>query len=150
MSATCSFFDKFEATSGTIVSCANFPIVTKIIKLASNVLKAFINLILLMIFTKASYIISNPDHSACPKPDRPEYAFIGRSNVGKSSLINMLTGIKNLAKTSKLGINLELHQNALTAKYTYSKVFGPAMSSFDVVVIPPGTKRKRELTKKNA
>jgi GTP-binding protein len=53
-----------------------------------------------MIFTKASYIISNPDHTACPKPDRPEYAFIGRSNVGKSSLINMLTGMKNLAKTS--------------------------------------------------
>lgn len=36
----------------------------------------------------------------CPKPDRPEYAFIGRSNVGKSSLINMLTGRKSLAKTS--------------------------------------------------
>ncbi len=53
-----------------------------------------------MIFTKATYIISNPDHTACPKPDRPEYAFIGRSNVGKSSLINMITGIKNLAKTS--------------------------------------------------
>lgn len=53
-----------------------------------------------MIFTKATYIISNPDHTDCPKPDRPEYAFIGRSNVGKSSLINMLTGIKNLAKTS--------------------------------------------------
>ncbi len=36
----------------------------------------------------------------CPKPDRPEYAFIGRSNVGKSSLINLLTKQKNLAKTS--------------------------------------------------
>ena len=53
-----------------------------------------------MIIIKATYIISNPDLSACPKPDRPEYAFIGRSNVGKSSLINMLTGMKNLAKTS--------------------------------------------------
>jgi GTP-binding protein len=53
-----------------------------------------------MIITKATYIISNPDLTACPKPDRPEYAFIGRSNVGKSSLINMLTGMKNLAKTS--------------------------------------------------
>jgi GTP-binding protein len=53
-----------------------------------------------MNITKATYIISNPDLSACPKPDRPEYAFIGRSNVGKSSLINMLTGMKNLAKTS--------------------------------------------------
>lgn len=53
-----------------------------------------------MIFQKANYIISSPDLSTCPKPDRPEYAFIGRSNVGKSSLINMLTGIKQLAKTS--------------------------------------------------
>ena len=73
---------------------------TKIVKLATLGLKAFINLNQSMIFTKATYIISNPDHTACPKPDRPEYAFIGRSNVGKSSLINMITGIKNLAKTS--------------------------------------------------
>jgi GTP-binding protein len=36
----------------------------------------------------------------CPKPNLPEFAFIGRSNVGKSSLINMITGVKNLAKTS--------------------------------------------------
>ncbi|HVT83874.1 MAG TPA: ribosome biogenesis GTP-binding protein YihA/YsxC [Chitinophagaceae bacterium] len=48
----------------------------------------------------ASYLISNPDLKHCPKPDRPEYAFIGRSNVGKSSLINMLCNQKNLAKTS--------------------------------------------------
>jgi GTP-binding protein len=53
-----------------------------------------------MIIQKANYIISSPDLGSCPKPDRPEYAFIGRSNVGKSSLINMLTGIKQLAKTS--------------------------------------------------
>lgn len=73
---------------------------TKIVKLATLGLKAFINLNQSMIFTKATYIISNPDHTACPKPDRPEYAFIGRSNVGKSSLINMLTGNDKLAKTS--------------------------------------------------
>jgi GTP-binding protein len=53
-----------------------------------------------MIIHKATYIISSPDTASCPKPDRPEYAFIGRSNVGKSSLINMITGTKNLAKTS--------------------------------------------------
>ena len=49
---------------------------------------------------KAEYVISSPDVASCPKADKPEYAFIGRSNVGKSSLINMITGIHNLAKTS--------------------------------------------------
>jgi GTP-binding protein len=48
----------------------------------------------------STYIISSPDLTQCPKPDKPEYAFIGRSNVGKSSLINMLTGNARLAKTS--------------------------------------------------
>jgi GTP-binding protein len=48
----------------------------------------------------ATYVISSPDIQGCPAADRPEYAFIGRSNVGKSSLINMLTDIHNLAKTS--------------------------------------------------
>jgi len=48
----------------------------------------------------AEFIISNTDVSKCPRHDRPEYAFIGRSNVGKSSLINMLTGRKGLAMTS--------------------------------------------------
>ncbi len=49
----------------------------------------------------AKYIISSPRAELCPKPDRPEYAFIGRSNVGKSSLINMLTRHAGLAKTSR-------------------------------------------------
>lgn len=48
----------------------------------------------------AKYIISSPDYKQCPKPDRPEYAFIGRSNVGKSSLINMLCNNSKLAKIS--------------------------------------------------
>jgi len=48
----------------------------------------------------AEYIISSALVSQCPKSDLPEYAFIGRSNVGKSSLINMLTGYSKLAKTS--------------------------------------------------
>ena len=48
----------------------------------------------------AEFIISNSDVSKCPKEPLPEYAFIGRSNVGKSSLINMLTNHKSLAKTS--------------------------------------------------
>jgi len=48
----------------------------------------------------AEFIISNSEVDKCPKELLPEYAFIGRSNVGKSSLINMLTNHKNLAKTS--------------------------------------------------
>ena len=48
----------------------------------------------------AEFIISNSEVDKCPKEYLPEYAFIGRSNVGKSSLINMITNHKNLAKTS--------------------------------------------------
>lgn len=59
-----------------------------------------------MLYTKtmkintAEFVISNSEVSKCPKDPLPEYAFIGRSNVGKSSLINMLTNHKSLAKTS--------------------------------------------------
>ncbi len=53
-----------------------------------------------MEITKATYVISSPTVEGCPKPDKAEYAFIGRSNVGKSSLINMLTRNAKLAKTS--------------------------------------------------
>lgn len=64
------------------------------------VLVTFGNLIPLMKITSAEFIISNSEVAKCPKDILPEYAFIGRSNVGKSSLINMLTNHKNLAKTS--------------------------------------------------
>ena len=53
-----------------------------------------------MTIKSATFTVSSPDYRKCPQDGRPEYAFIGRSNVGKSSLINMLTGIKGLAKTS--------------------------------------------------
>ncbi|MDR0982358.1 MAG: ribosome biogenesis GTP-binding protein YihA/YsxC [Culturomica sp.] len=49
---------------------------------------------------KAQFVKSSADVKGCPPSDRPEYAFIGRSNVGKSSLINMLTNQKSLAKTA--------------------------------------------------
>lgn len=49
---------------------------------------------------KAEFVSSHADVKKCPPPERPEFAFIGRSNVGKSSLINMLAGRKKLAKTS--------------------------------------------------
>lgn len=48
-----------------------------------------------MDIVKAEFVVSNATVEKCPKPDRYEYAFIGRSNVGKSSLINMLTNNKN-------------------------------------------------------
>jgi GTP-binding protein len=53
-----------------------------------------------MVIKSAEYVISSPELSKCPAPDKPEYAFIGRSNVGKSSLINMLCDNQKLAKTS--------------------------------------------------
>lgn len=55
-----------------------------------------------MIIKNARYIVSSPKVQQCPQSTEPEYAFIGRSNVGKSSLINMLTGHNGLAKTSSM------------------------------------------------
>ncbi|NLR56563.1 YihA family ribosome biogenesis GTP-binding protein [Chitinophaga polysaccharea] len=53
-----------------------------------------------MVIKSAEYLISSPDWEKCPTPTWPEYAFIGRSNVGKSSLINVLANNEKLAKTS--------------------------------------------------
>ena len=53
-----------------------------------------------MVIKTAEFIVSNTDYKNCPKVDKLEYAFIGRSNVGKSSLINALANKKSLAKTS--------------------------------------------------
>ncbi|MGZ5135765.1 MAG: ribosome biogenesis GTP-binding protein YihA/YsxC, partial [Flavitalea sp.] len=53
-----------------------------------------------MVIKTAEYVISSPAVAQCPTPDKPEFAFIGRSNVGKSSLINMITDHQKLAKTS--------------------------------------------------
>lgn len=53
-----------------------------------------------MIIKSAEFVLSSPDYTNCPLDGKPEYAFIGRSNVGKSSLINMLVNKKNLAMTS--------------------------------------------------
>lgn len=54
----------------------------------------------MMEIKQAEFVSSVADVSKCPRADKPEFAFIGRSNVGKSSLLNMLTNRKNLAKTS--------------------------------------------------
>jgi len=72
-----------------------------------------------MEISSATFVISSPKVEGCPKPDRPEYAFIGRSNVGKSSLINMLTGQKNLAKTSNTPGKTQLINHFLINKDFY-------------------------------
>ena len=72
-----------------------------------------------MIINSSEYIISSPDYLQCPKPDKPEYAFIGRSNVGKSSLINMLCNNEKLAKTSGTPGKTQLINHFLINKEWY-------------------------------
>ncbi|MEQ8909077.1 MAG: ribosome biogenesis GTP-binding protein YihA/YsxC [Vicingaceae bacterium] len=69
--------------------------------------------------TSAEFIISNTELSKCPEPNKPEYAFIGRSNVGKSSLINMLCGKKKLAKTSSTPGKTQLINHFLINDHWY-------------------------------
>jgi len=68
---------------------------------------------------EAEFIISNTDYKKSPEPTLPEYAFIGRSNVGKSSLINMLTNRKSLAKTSSTPGKTQLINHFLMDKTWY-------------------------------
>lgn len=70
-----------------------------------------------MLIHKSEYVISSPDVAKCPQHNLPEYAFIGRSNVGKSSLINMLTNHAGLAKTSqKPGKTLTINHFLIESK----------------------------------
>src|SRR5690554_5205739 len=87
----------------------------------------------------AEFVISNSDVKKCPKDLIPEYAFIGRSNVGKSSLINMLVNRKNLAKTSGKPGKTQLINHFLINKnwhlvdlpgYGYAKVSKSAKKKF--------------------
>lgn len=72
-----------------------------------------------MVIKSAEYLISNPDWENCPVADKPEYAFIGRSNVGKSSLINMLMNQQKLAKTSGTPGKTQLINHFLINKSWY-------------------------------
>jgi len=72
-----------------------------------------------MIINSSEYIISSPDYLQSPKPDKPEYAFIGRSNVGKSTLINMLCNNEKLAKTSGTPGKTQLINHFLINKEWY-------------------------------
>ena len=67
----------------------------------------------------ADFIISNTDYKLCPKADKAEYAFIGRSNVGKSSLINLITEKKQLAKISRKPGKTQLINHFLINKEWY-------------------------------
>ena len=87
----------------------------------------------------AEFVMSNSDVSKCPKNTIPEYAFIGRSNVGKSSLINMLTNSKSLAKTSGRPGKTQLINHFIINKnwylvdlpgYGYAKVSKSAKKTF--------------------
>jgi len=92
-----------------------------------------------MLIKTAEFIMSNSEVAKCPKDVLPEYAFIGRSNVGKSSLINMLTNHKNLAKTSGRPGKTQLINHFLINKtwflvdlpgYGYAKVSKSAKKKF--------------------
>jgi GTP-binding protein len=97
----------------------------------------------------AQYIISAPSFDKCPKPDRPEYAFIGRSNVGKSSLINMLTNYKSLAKTSSAPGKTQLinHfevESSASAKSPKEKWFLVDLPGYGYAKLSQSTRRRWE------
>ena len=100
----------------------------------------------------AEFIISNSEVSKCPKDFLPEYAFIGRSNVGKSSLINMLTNHKSLAKTSGRPGKTQLINHFLINKnwflvdlpgYGYAKVSKKTKSVFQQFITDYFEKREQ-------
>jgi GTP-binding protein len=99
----------------------------------------------------AEFICSNTKVERCPEPDRPEYAFIGRSNVGKSSLINRYTGRKNLAKTSGRPGKTQLINHFMIDKswyltdlpgYGYAKVSKTARQKFQKIIVDYILQRK--------
>ncbi len=105
-----------------------------------------------MTIKTAEFIMSNSDVAKCPKNQIPEYAFIGRSNVGKSSLINMLTNHKNLAKTSGRPGKTQLINHFLINKtwflvdlpgYGYARVSKKAKKKFQRFITDYFEQRKQ-------
>ena len=102
---------------------------------------------------QATFVVSNTQVAKCPTHKLPEYAFIGRSNVGKSSLINMLTNHKGLAKTSSKPGKTQLINHFLINKewylvdlpgYGYAKVSKQSKKTFQQIIIDY-FKKRREL-----
>jgi len=105
-----------------------------------------------MFVKTAEFVMSNSEVAKCPKDLLPEYAFIGRSNVGKSSLINMLTGRNNLAKTSgKPGKTQLINHFVINKKwflvdlpgYGYAKVSKTIKQKFQKFIIDYFEKRQQ-------
>lgn len=105
-----------------------------------------------MLIKTAEFVMSNSDVAKCPKDVLPEYAFIGRSNVGKSSLINMLTNHKSLAKTSGRPGKTQLINHFLINKnwflvdlpgYGYAKVSKTAKKKFQKFITDYFEKRSQ-------
>ncbi len=96
-----------------------------------------------MMIKQAEFICSNSDYKKCPAPNIPEYAFIGRSNVGKSSLINMITNNRKLAKISGKPGKTQLINHFLIDKewylvdlpgYGWAKVGKENRAKWDIMV----------------
>jgi GTP-binding protein len=107
-----------------------------------------------MIIKEAEFIVSNTNYEKCPAPVFPEYAFIGRSNVGKSSLINMLVG-KKLAKTSNTPGKTQLINHFLINKkwylvdlpgYGFARVSKTSKAAWDKMIKDYLEKRRNMMT----
>jgi len=102
-----------------------------------------------MQIVSATYVISSPEVAQCPKADRPEYAFIGRSNVGKSSLINAICKKQKLAKTSSSPgktqlINHFAIENSAGVKAPKTKWYLVDLPGYGYAIIAQSTRRRWE------